>query len=252
MVRLVGLGFVLAAAAGLAACGGDAEADPEEYYPAIEDNENEIDSRFESEVFAAENARVGAEAAVEVANDYIDTLDDLDVPGDAEDAHERLKSSVEDFRDLAENYTEVADEQDPPDALFEDLFAQFDDSQLSNALCELQDLAAEEDIEIAVCDEGGEEAVDPDTLPAEETTEVLIQDFTFQPPHIQVTVGDTVTFTQGADPEPHTATADDGSFDTDILEEEGVSADVTFDTAGEFSYFCAVHPDMLGLVTVVE
>jgi plastocyanin len=117
--------------------------------------------------------------------------------------------------------------------------------------CELVQIAEEKGITLEFL-ECLEEAVDPSTLPAEETTDVLIEDFTFQPAHIQVSVGDTVTWEQGVDPEPHTATADDGSFDTGILEEAGATGEITFDTAGEFSYFCEIHPDMLGLVTVVE
>jgi plastocyanin len=67
-----------------------------------------------------------------------------------------------------------------------------------------------------------------------------------------VTVGDTVTWTQGTDEEAHTATADDDTFDTGVLSDEGDTGEFTFDEAGEFSYFCEIHPEMLGLVTVVE
>jgi hypothetical protein len=75
-------------------------------------------------------------------------------------------------------------------------------------------------------------------------------DFEFRPAAVTIQVGDTVTwFNQG--PTVHTATSDQrGAFDTDLLS-AGRSASITFRTAGTFSYFCAVHPDMRGTVTVV-
>jgi len=80
--------------------------------------------------------------------------------------------------------------------------------------------------------------------------DVQIVGFQFEPATVEVEVGDSVTWTNG-DEAPHTATADDGSFDTGTLE-QGASGSVTFDTAGSFSYFCAIHPDMMGTVTVAE
>ena len=81
---------------------------------------------------------------------------------------------------------------------------------------------------------------------------MLIEDFEFQPAHIQVTAGDKVMWTMGSDPDPHAVTADDESFDSDALPDEGDTFEFTFNEAGEFSYFCEIHPEMLGLVTVVE
>ena len=53
--------------------------------------------------------------------------------------------------------------------------------------------------------------------PAVATTEVEISDFKFAPEAITVEAGDTVTWTS-SDDAPHTATADDGSFDTGDLD----------------------------------
>lgn len=97
-----------------------------------------------------------------------------------------------------------------------------------------------------------EQADEPTEAPAGAAIEVLIEDFDFQPRSIALAVGDTVTFTQGGDAEAHTATAEDGSFDTGLLEEEGASVDVTFDTAGRITYICELHPGMVGIVTVTE
>jgi plastocyanin len=71
----------------------------------------------------------------------------------------------------------------------------------------------------------------------------------FSPPSVTVTVGDTVTWTNG-DQISHTATADGGSFDTGTLG-NGESGTATFATAGSFPYHCTVHPNMTGTVVVV-
>lgn len=99
--------------------------------------------------------------------------------------------------------------------------------------------------------DGTEQADEPTEAPAGEAIEVLMVEFEFQPRSVVVAVGGTVTFTQGGDA-AHTATAEDGSFDTGLLEDEGASADVTFDTAGRITYICEVHPNMSGIVTVTE
>ena len=77
---------------------------------------------------------------------------------------------------------------------------------------------------------------------------VAIVDFAFDPDGLTVAAGTTVTFTN-EDSATHTATADDDSFDTGDLA-EGDSGEVTFDEAGEFSYFCDIHNYMKGTVTV--
>lgn len=77
---------------------------------------------------------------------------------------------------------------------------------------------------------------------------VTIQDFAFQPRTVTVGVGDSVTWTN-QDGVGHTATADDGSFDTDTIA-AGSSASVTFDSAGSFPYHCEIHPSMTGTVVV--
>ncbi len=79
-------------------------------------------------------------------------------------------------------------------------------------------------------------------------TAVEIKDFAFVPASATVSVGDAVTWTN-ADSAPHTATADDGSFDTGTLNQDG-SESVTFDTAGTFPYHCEIHPEMTGTVVV--
>jgi plastocyanin len=81
-------------------------------------------------------------------------------------------------------------------------------------------------------------------------TEVEIVEFTFDPDPIEVEVGDDVTWIN-EDSAPHTATADDGSFDTGTLD-KGKLASVSFKEAGTFPYFCEIHPTMHGTVEVAE
>jgi LPXTG-motif cell wall-anchored protein len=77
---------------------------------------------------------------------------------------------------------------------------------------------------------------------------VTIADFAFAPNSVTVNVGDSVTWAN-EDDVAHTATADDGSFDTGNIE-NGQSRSVTFDEAGTFAYFCKPHPNMRGTVVV--
>ena len=77
---------------------------------------------------------------------------------------------------------------------------------------------------------------------------VTIQDFQFQPSTVTVTEGDSVTWTN-QDSAPHTASADDGSFDTGTLN-QGQSSSLTFGNVGSFSYHCSFHPSMTGSVVV--
>jgi plastocyanin len=77
---------------------------------------------------------------------------------------------------------------------------------------------------------------------------VSIADFSFSPSTVTVNVGDTVTWTN-SDQAPHTATANDGSFNTGSIS-NGSSDSVTFDTAGTFPYHCTIHPTMSGTVVV--
>jgi plastocyanin len=79
-------------------------------------------------------------------------------------------------------------------------------------------------------------------------TTVTIRDFEFAPSSVTVNAGDTVTWSNEG-PTPHSATADDGSFDTGIYG-DGQSRSHTFEQAGTFRYFCTPHPQMRGTVTV--
>jgi plastocyanin len=90
----------------------------------------------------------------------------------------------------------------------------------------------------------------PPPGPSSETASVDIVDLAFEPTTVELTAGESVTWTNtGA--APHTVTAEDGSFDSKTLK-TGAAFTETFDTPGSFAYLCQIHPDMRGTVRVVE
>jgi plastocyanin len=78
---------------------------------------------------------------------------------------------------------------------------------------------------------------------------VEIVDFAYDPDPATIEEGGKVTWIN-RDSAPHTATADDGSFDTGTLEEGKLKSE-TFKQPGEYTYFCEIHPTMHGTVEVV-
>ena len=78
--------------------------------------------------------------------------------------------------------------------------------------------------------------------------EVRIVDFDYQPSVLEVTPGTSVTWTN-EDGAPHTATAQDDTFDTGRLD-KGESGEITFDTPGSYDYICTYHPYMEGRIVV--
>jgi plastocyanin len=89
-------------------------------------------------------------------------------------------------------------------------------------------------------------SVQPDAALAVNTPTIV--DFAFQPSTIMVPPGTEVTWTNEG-PTIHTATADDGLFDSDVLQ-AGDTYSFTFDMPGSYDYFCAVHPFMRAKVLV--
>lgn len=64
----------------------------------------------------------------------------------------------------------------------------------------------------------------------------------FSPRTLEMEAGDRVQFIN-MDRAPHTATANNGAFDTPRLK-RGEDSTVQIKQAGEYSYFCKVHPSM--------
>lgn len=84
--------------------------------------------------------------------------------------------------------------------------------------------------------------------PTVATTMVVIENFAFSPKTLNVKAGAAVTFTNNDDV-AHTATADDGSFDTGLIS-KGQSKTITFDKKGTYPYHCTPHPNMKASITV--
>ena len=100
-----------------------------------------------------------------------------------------------------------------------------------------------------------DESSPAETAPAtggglERSVKVEIVDFAYDPEPAQVETGGKVIW-QNLDAAPHTATADDGSFDTGTLEEGKIGSE-SFKEAGTYTYFCEIHPTMHGTVEVVD
>lgn len=83
---------------------------------------------------------------------------------------------------------------------------------------------------------------------------------TFQSNPVQVSIGDTVTWIND-DSQPHTVTSGsngipDNKFNSSPnfipLMAPGATFSHTFTEAGEYSYFCQLHPNMIGTVSVVR
>ena len=66
---------------------------------------------------------------------------------------------------------------------------------------------------------------------------------------LMVPLGATVTWTNREENMPHTVTAVDGSFDSGIMA-TGATFSYTFNSPGEFEYFCSPHPWMRAKVMV--
>jgi plastocyanin len=79
---------------------------------------------------------------------------------------------------------------------------------------------------------------------------VVIDNFSFNPPKLTVAAGSTVTW-KNQDDMPHTIVNDASprEFKSPPLD-SGEQFSWTFSKPGTYSYFCSIHPKMIGVVTV--
>jgi plastocyanin len=77
---------------------------------------------------------------------------------------------------------------------------------------------------------------------------VKIDNFSFGPQTLTVPVGATVTWTN-RDDIPHTAVSTDGAFKSKVMDTDERFS-YTFTKAGNYSYYCTIHPKMTGQVVV--
>ena len=117
---------------------------------------------------------------------------------------------------------------------------------------------------LVACGDDGDSDTATETQTATETTEttpapsgeavrsakVEIVDFAYDPDPVTIQTGGKVTWIN-RDAEPHTATADDASFDTGTLKEGKLKSE-SFKEPGTYRYICEIHPTMQGTVEVVD
>ena len=84
---------------------------------------------------------------------------------------------------------------------------------------------------------------------AARSEKVSIVEFTYSPDPVVIEEGGKVIWVN-RDSAPHTATADDGSFDTGTIETDKLKSE-SFKQPGTYTYFCEIHPDMHGTIEVV-
>jgi plastocyanin len=80
-----------------------------------------------------------------------------------------------------------------------------------------------------------------------EEVSVTIDNFTFAPAQLTVKAGTTVTWTN-RDDIPHTVVSA-GKFRSKALDTDDKYS-FTFTSAGDYTYFCSLHPHMVGMIKV--
>jgi len=78
--------------------------------------------------------------------------------------------------------------------------------------------------------------------------EVRVDNFTFGPASLTVPANSTVTWVN-KDDVPHVITSDDGLFKSKALDTDDKYS-YTFTKPGTYSYFCSLHPKMVGKIVV--
>jgi plastocyanin len=84
----------------------------------------------------------------------------------------------------------------------------------------------------------------------EEPARIMIDNFVFTPPELNVKTGTKVTW-KNDDDIPHTIMAKGGSFRSKPLD-TGDEFSYVFAKAGRVDYFCTLHPHMVGSVIVAD
>ena len=86
------------------------------------------------------------------------------------------------------------------------------------------------------------------TQPAADATAVKIDNFTFGPADVTVKAGSTITWTN-RDDIPHTVVSTDKAFKSKVLDTDDHFS-FTFASPGTYTYYCSIHPKMMGKVVV--
>lgn len=118
-----------------------------------------------------------------------------------------------------------------------------------NFFCEIHPAAMKGTITVS----GAAAAADAGPAPPSNgarTANVSIADFEFKEPQISVAPDAEITF-RNIGEAPHTATFDDVNLDTGNLDTGGTAKLTAPNKPGSYSYFCAIHTKMRGVVVVL-
>ena len=100
---------------------------------------------------------------------------------------------------------------------------------------------------LAACGSGGDDS-DAAGNEAESDSNIEMANFAFSPALLTIPVGASVTW-KNTDAADRTTTSSDELWQSDRLG-AGEEFSVAFDQAGEFTFFCSIHPSMKGTITV--
>lgn len=95
----------------------------------------------------------------------------------------------------------------------------------------------------------------PDVVPSDDAAgaaggvTVQVVDNRYEPATVEISAGEAVTWEFGGSMD-HDVVAEDGSFVSELAESGSYTH--VFDEPGEYAYDCSVHPEMTGVVRVVE
>ena len=95
---------------------------------------------------------------------------------------------------------------------------------------------------------GGSDAVQTVSTGMPGASEVKIDNFVFNPAIVTVKAGTQVTWIN-KDDIPHTVDSTDGKFKSNALDTED-KFQFSFNTPGEYPFFCRMHPKMTGKIIV--
>jgi plastocyanin len=96
---------------------------------------------------------------------------------------------------------------------------------------------------------GGGSSSPPPSPPPASSQDVMIMNYSFMPGSVTVGKGTKVTWTND-DNVPHTVTSSSGNtLNSPNIAPKGTWS-YTFSTLGTYKYYCAVHPNMTGTITV--
>ena len=89
------------------------------------------------------------------------------------------------------------------------------------------------------------------TTPTAQDEAVQMAELAFTPTSVIVTPGSTVTWTNN-DSVPHTVSFGDGGPQSSEIIDPGGTFEATFPETGSYAYVCTLHPEMVGVVEVVD